>query len=36
VSLFYRHATTIARVDHLGPALGAELTALLDMDEGRP
>ena len=36
VSLFYRHATTIAQVDHLGPAFGAELTALLDIDAGRP
>ncbi len=29
VSLFYRNATTIARIDHLGPALSAKLTALL-------
>jgi cobaltochelatase CobT len=29
VSLFYRNATTIARMDHLGPALSAKLTALL-------
>jgi cobaltochelatase CobT len=29
VSLFYRNATTIARIDHLGPALSEKLTALL-------
>jgi cobaltochelatase CobT len=29
VSLFYRNATTIARIDHLGPALGTKLTSLL-------
>jgi len=34
VSLFYENATTIARIDHLGPALGTKLTALLDADAG--
>jgi cobaltochelatase CobT len=29
VSLFYANATTIARIDHLGPALSTKLTALL-------
>jgi len=29
VSLFYGNATTIARIDHLGPALSTKLTALL-------
>ena len=29
VSLFYRNATTIARIEQLGPALGAKLTSLL-------
>jgi cobaltochelatase CobT len=29
VSLFYGNATTIARIDHLGPALSSKLTALL-------
>ena len=29
VSLFYSNATTIARIDHLGPALGTKLTPLL-------
>jgi cobaltochelatase CobT len=29
VSLFYLNATTIARMDHLGPALGLKLTSLL-------
>jgi cobaltochelatase CobT len=29
VSLFYGNATTIARIDHLGPALSAKLTTLL-------
>jgi cobaltochelatase CobT len=29
VSLFYVNATTIARIDHLGPALSAKLTTLL-------
>src|SRR5207244_2113948 len=33
VSLFYRNATRIARIDQLGPALTAKLTALLS--EGR-
>lgn len=32
VSLFYSNATTIARIDHLGPALGTKLTALLGED----
>jgi cobaltochelatase CobT len=32
VSLFYGNATTVARIDHLGPALGGKLTALLDTD----
>jgi cobaltochelatase CobT len=35
VSLFYRNATTIARIDHLGPALSATLTALLGENAGR-
>ncbi len=35
VSLFYRNATTIARIDHLGPALGTKLTSLL-AEEGGP
>jgi cobaltochelatase CobT len=34
VSTFYRNATTIARIDHLGPALSTKLIALLS--EGRP
>jgi cobaltochelatase CobT len=29
VSTFYRNATTIARIDHLGPALSTKLIALL-------
>jgi len=29
VSAFYRNATTISRIDHLGPALGTKLIALL-------
>jgi len=29
VSLFYSNATTIARIDHLGPALSTKLTSLL-------
>jgi cobaltochelatase CobT len=33
VSLFYGNATTIARIDHLGPALSTKLTSLL-ADEG--
>jgi len=32
VSLFYRNATTIARIEQLGPALGAKLTSLLAPD----
>jgi len=40
VSLFYSNATTIARIDHLGPALSTKLTALLGADgegtTGRP
>ena len=32
VSLFYRNATTIARVEQLGPALGAKLMSLLGAD----
>jgi cobaltochelatase CobT len=32
VSLFYGNATTIARIDHLGPALSTKLTALLGDD----
>jgi len=35
VSLFYRNATTIARIDHLGPALSTQLTSLL-AEEGGP
>jgi len=35
VSLFYRNATTIARIDHLGPALSTKLTSLL-AEEGGP
>jgi cobaltochelatase CobT len=35
VSLFYGNATTIARIDHLGPALGNKLTSLLGEDAGR-
>jgi cobaltochelatase CobT len=35
VSLFYRNATTIARIDHLGPALSEKLTSLLSEDAGR-
>jgi cobaltochelatase CobT len=35
VSLFYRNATTIARIDHLGPALSAKLTSLLGENAGR-
>jgi cobaltochelatase CobT len=34
VSLFYRNATTIARIDHLGPALSTKLTSLLGEDPG--
>ena len=34
VSLFYSNATTIARIEHLGPALGTKLTSLL-AEEGR-
>jgi cobaltochelatase CobT len=34
VSLFYSNATTIARIDHLGPALGDRLTALLGEESG--
>jgi cobaltochelatase CobT len=36
VSAFYANATTIARVDQLGPALGAKLMALLDPDAAAP
>ena len=36
VSAFYANATTIARVDQLGPALGAKLIALLDPDAVAP
>jgi cobaltochelatase CobT len=37
VSLFYENATTIARIDHLGPALGTKLSALLGSEaEGSP
>jgi cobaltochelatase CobT len=32
VSLFYRNATTIARIEHLGPALSTKLTSLLAQD----
>ena len=35
VSLFYANATTIARIDHLGPALSAKLTTLLGENAGR-
>jgi cobaltochelatase CobT len=35
VSLFYENATTIARIDHLGPALGDKLTLLLGDGAGR-
>ena len=35
VSLFYSNATTIARIDHLGPALSTKLTSLL-AENGRP
>jgi len=35
VSLFYRNATTIARIDHLGPALSTKLTSLLAEEGGR-
>jgi len=34
VSLFYSNATTIARIDHLGPALSTKLTALLAEEGG--
>jgi len=34
VSLFYGNATTIARIDHLGPALSTKLTSLLGEDAG--
>jgi cobaltochelatase CobT len=34
VSLFYRNATTIARIEHLGPALSTKLTALLAEEGG--
>ena len=34
VSLFYSNATTIARIDHLGPALSTKLTSLLAEDGG--
>lgn len=34
VSLFYSNATTIARIDHLGPALSTKLTSLLAEDAG--
>jgi cobaltochelatase CobT len=34
VSLFYSNATTIARIDHLGPALGTKLTSLLGEESG--
>jgi cobaltochelatase CobT len=34
VSLFYGNATTIARIDHLGPALSTKLTSLLGEDTG--
>jgi cobaltochelatase CobT len=36
VSTFYRNATTIARVDHLGPALSTKLIALLGQGPRRP
>jgi cobaltochelatase CobT len=35
VSLFYSNATTIARIDHLGPALSTKLTSLLGDEAGR-
>jgi cobaltochelatase CobT len=35
VSLFYSNATTIARIDHLGPALSTKLTSLLSAEAGR-
>jgi cobaltochelatase CobT len=35
VSLFYGNATTIARIDHLGPALGTKLTSLLGENKGK-
>jgi cobaltochelatase CobT len=35
VSTFYRNATTIARIDHLGPALSTKLIALLGEGPGR-
>lgn len=35
VSTFYRNATTIARIDHLGPALSTKLIALLGAPDGR-
>jgi cobaltochelatase CobT len=34
VSLFYSNATTIARIEHLGPALGTKLTSLLGEGAG--
>ena len=34
VSLFYSNATTIARIEHLGPALGTKLTSLLGEEAG--
>ena len=36
VSTFYRNATRIAKIDDLGPALTAKLTALLATPGGRP
>jgi cobalamin biosynthesis protein CobT len=33
VSLIYRNATTIARIEQLGPALSQTLTALLESAE---
>jgi cobaltochelatase CobT len=36
VSTFYRNATTIERVDHLGPALSTKLIALLGQGPPRP
>ena len=35
VSLFSGNATTIARIDHLGPALGTKLTSLLGENRGK-
>jgi cobaltochelatase CobT len=35
VSLFYRNATTIARIDHLGPALTTKLTSLLGAEAAK-